>query len=441
MITLRIPKKLQDEVKRDLARRHPFAYERIGFLYTRRTVSRSNGKIIVLGIAYEPVSDEDYVDDPTVGARINSSSIRKVMQRVLTNGEGVFHVHMHEHPGKPGLSRTDRDEIRPLMQSIRNASPENVHGLLLFSNDSAYAEALAPKSTMFQSVAKIAIVGFSMVLLANDCEFDTTADRFSRQSFLGEHAEQIITNTHVGIVGLGGGGSHIAQQLAHIGFSHFSLFDNDRVESSNLNRLVGATQGDVEEKKAKVDVASRVISSINPKASIFSVKSRWQDAPDTLHFCDLIFGCVDSYAERRDIEITARRFLIPYIDIGLDIHQVGDEAPRMAGQVILSMPGDLCMTCMGFLTESKVRREAEQYGAAGMRPQVVWANGVLASNAVGIAIDLITDWTKSPKPPIYLSYDSNQCTVQPHKRLEYLKETRCDHFPLDQVGEPRFKPL
>jgi hypothetical protein len=98
------------------------------------------------------------------------------------------------------------------------------------------------------------------------------------------------------------------------------------------------------------------------------VKSRWQDTPERLRARDIIFGCVDSYAERRDIEIATRRYLIPYVDIGLDVHQTGDEPPRMAGQVILSMPGELCMSCLGFLTETKLAREAEQYGAAGVRP-------------------------------------------------------------------------
>jgi len=113
----------------------------------------------------------------------------------------------------------------------------------------------------------------------------------------------------------------------------------------------------------------------------------------------------------------------------------------MAGQVILSMPGELCMSCLGFLTEAKLAREAELYGAAGPRPQVVWANGVLASSAVGVAIDLITNWTKSLDGPVYLSYDSNTSCVQPHKRLEYVQGLRCPHFSISQLGNPTFTRL
>ena len=37
--------------------------------------------------------------------------------------------------------------------------------------------------------------------------------RSSRQSFLGPRAEQIIRPATVGVIGLGGGGSHVVQQL------------------------------------------------------------------------------------------------------------------------------------------------------------------------------------------------------------------------------------
>jgi tRNA A37 threonylcarbamoyladenosine dehydratase len=65
------------------------------------------------------------------------------------------------------------------------------------------------------------------------------------------------------LVGLGGGGSHVAQQLAHIGLGNFLLIDPDFIEDTNLNRLVGATLEDVKLGTAKVDIAERVIKGVN----------------------------------------------------------------------------------------------------------------------------------------------------------------------------------
>lgn len=266
------------------------------------------------------------------------------------------------------------------------------------------------------------------------------SSRYDRQSFLGTDSERVVRSATIGVVGLGGGGSHIVQQLAHIGFQSYVLYDHDVITETNLNRLVGGTTQDVVELRPKLDIAIRVIKSLQPQARIAAISSRWQDDPLPHRVCDLIFGCVDGFAERRELETSARRFLIPLIDIGMDVQpSVNGQPPRMAGQVIVSMPGDLCMQCMGFLSEQTLAKEAAQYGAAGSRPQVVWPNGVLASTAVGLGVDLLTDWTRAMRRSVYLSYDGNTNTMQPHVRMGFLGSTRCPHFTFDDIGNPRFR--
>ncbi|MGC4033247.1 MAG: ThiF family adenylyltransferase [Tepidisphaeraceae bacterium] len=260
--------------------------------------------------------------------------------------------------------------------------------------------------------------------------------RYSRQSFLGPDAEANIRRAVVGVVGLGGGGSHIVQQLAHIGFKNYVVYDPDIVEESNLNRLVGATEHDVELSTPKVVVAKRQIVGLQPDADVIPVSKRWQDEAGPLRGCDIIFGCLDGFAERRELETCARHYLVPLIDIGMDVNRAGDEPPRMAGQVIVSMPGHPCLTCVGFLNEATLAREAARYGAAGPRPQVIWPNGVLASSAVGLAVDLLTDWTRSLRGVVYLSYDSNRGTIQPHVRYEFVKNAICSHFICTDIGDP-----
>lgn len=265
--------------------------------------------------------------------------------------------------------------------------------------------------------------------------------RHSRQDFLGAEAPRLFSSLRVGIVGLGGGGSHVVQQLAHVGFQRYALFDADRIQDTNLNRLVGATQRDVEARELKVRIAERVIRGINPSAEVGLFACRWQERAEALRSCELIIGCVDGFAERRELEACARRHLVPYLDIGLDVHQVGEGPPEMAGQIILSMPGHPCMQCLGFLSEKNLAKEAARYGDAGIRPQVVWANGVLASTAVGLLVDLVTGWTRGLRSPVYLSYESNRGTVMPHARLPYVGERKCTHYPVQDVGAPRFEPL
>jgi hypothetical protein len=263
------------------------------------------------------------------------------------------------------------------------------------------------------------------------------SERNSRQSFLGCNSEEIINKSLVGIVGLGGGGSHIVQQLSHIGFKNYVLFDGDNFEESNINRLIGSTYDDIALATPKIEIAKRVISGIVPDANIEAYQIRWQLNPSPLKKCDLIFGCVDGFAERRELEILSRRYLIPYIDIGMDVHQVQDQPPLMCGQVILSMPGGPCMTCLDFLNETNLAKEAAKYGAVGIRPQVVWCNGVLASTAVNIAVNLLTGWCKAIE--IYYTYDCNANNMRIHPRAQYLKSKECTHFPNENIGDPILK--
>lgn len=269
----------------------------------------------------------------------------------------------------------------------------------------------------------------------------TTNERFVRQSFLGADTQRIFERAAMGVIGVGGGGSHVAQQLAHIGFLNYEVYDPDVVEASNYNRLIGVLDGDVAARTPKVEIATRIIKGLQPGARVGGHQRRWQEDPSQLCGCDLIFGCVDTFAARRELEVFARRYMIPLIDIGMDVHQAGNEPPRMVGQVILSLPGGPCMTCVGFLTEEKLAKEAALYGAAGSRPQVVWPNGVLASTAVGIAVDLLANWTRTSRDVLYLSYDGNDGTIRPHVRLQYLEGVECPHYPAGEVGDPAFTTL
>jgi molybdopterin-synthase adenylyltransferase len=264
-------------------------------------------------------------------------------------------------------------------------------------------------------------------------------DRSRRQRFLGAQSDGVFTRATVAIIGLCGGGSHIAQQLAHVGFRTFRLIDPDHVEEPNLNRMVGSRPGDAAIKRLKTDVLRDLILQIQPGASVETLVGRWQEHHLALRDCTIVFGCLDSFGQRDELEAYCRRFLLPYIDIGMDVHESDDGQFAITGQIITSLPGRPCMRCTGFLTNSRIAREAERYGAAGHRPQVVWPNGVLASTAVGIAVSLVTPWNQVPLVP-FVEYDGNRNELRPASVLTVVRSTVCPHYPND-VGDPFWAPL
>lgn len=261
-----------------------------------------------------------------------------------------------------------------------------------------------------------------------------SADRYSRQSFLGPDSEELIARCTVAVPGLGGGGSHVVQQLAHIGFQNYVLYDDDAVAESNLNRLIGASAADALAETPKLHLAKMMIYGLQPHANVRGFACKWQDRPEPMRECQIVIGAVDSYKGREEVEIACRRYLMHYIDVGMDVH--GTDKPVIGGQVIQSSPGGLCMRCMGFLTDEKLALEAARYGKAGARPQVVWPNGVLASTAVGLAVDLVTNWTRKQRSHAYLVYDGNEGTVSESFTLKKLKISACSHFSPTEVGDP-----
>lgn len=264
-------------------------------------------------------------------------------------------------------------------------------------------------------------------------------EMLASQSFLGLDSDAVLANTTIGIVGLGGGGSHVSQQSAHLGIGRFVPVDHDIIEWRNLNRLVGGTADDVRRELPKVNIAERVIRNVNPDAVVTPRQCRWQEATDELLGCDLIVGCVDSFREREELERFARRHLIPYIDLGMDVHAVGGRY-CIGGQVVLSAPGGVCLRCLGIITDRRLTLEAQRYGSAGSKPQVVWANGVLASIAVGLIAQLLTPWRDDHAVSVCCEFDGNRNRVETN-RMDCLRNAKCSHYLDTELGDAFFNRL
>lgn len=159
----RILRSLYDCVKEDLARPHAFAYERVGFVSTKLG-NKGTDEFLILSTNYYPVADENYIDDPRSGARINSAAIREAMQVVLDTGDGLFHVHCHAHLGKPGFSSMDLEETPRIVSSLQVVGPSQAHGMLLLSADYCIAHVWLPSGTEPLVADRVSVVGYPLEL-------------------------------------------------------------------------------------------------------------------------------------------------------------------------------------------------------------------------------------------------------------------------------------
>ncbi len=221
------------------------------------------------------------------------------------------------------------------------------------------------------------------------------------------------------VVGLGGLGSHVVQQLAYLGVGRFLLFDGDAVELSNLNRLVGAGERDVG--RRKVAVAARQVAAVDSSAAVDGVEAHFDGGAhaDLLADVDVLFGCVDEDAVRLELLTVASGLALPYIDLASDVAPGGE----FGGRIVFAKGGERCLSCLGELNQhalaraqmSDEQRAADDSiygvnrGALGdTGPSVVSINGAVASLAV---TEFFVWLTGLREPRGYLTYRGDRATV------------------------------
>jgi hypothetical protein len=163
-VEIRIPGAIWTAAVADLARPHPFAFERVGFLSSASALLGPDHHLVLI-TKYHTVPDQHYLDDRSVGACIGSDAIRSSMQRVLDERTGQLHVHLHDHRGPTGPSRTDRKGLPPIVRSLATIGPGQASGYLILSADHAWAEMRVPGVNTPVLVTKITSVGFPLLFL------------------------------------------------------------------------------------------------------------------------------------------------------------------------------------------------------------------------------------------------------------------------------------
>ena len=167
---IRMDKTMYGRMKGDLRRPHPYAFERVGYVFIKPT----NGTVLECN-DYAPVPDEFYVRDASVGAHVDHRAIMLAMKRADHNNQGVLQVHEHAGKGMPGFSQVDIESHPVYLRSFQNANPRVTHGFLLLSEDSIVAKVCIPNRSVPVDIDRYKIKGDGM--------FDSLI-RWFRRAFL-----------------------------------------------------------------------------------------------------------------------------------------------------------------------------------------------------------------------------------------------------------------
>ncbi len=235
-------------------------------------------------------------------------------------------------------------------------------------------------------------------------EITGVCDRHIR--LFGESLQEKLAIMTIGIVGAGGLGSVLVEQIMRLYPQKVLLIDKDYVELSNLNRLTNATLKDAHNKTTKVEVAKRAIHSFNPIQDIEVINGDFLEKENQEVFkeCDMIFGALDSNAVRFAINQLSIAHGIPYLDCGTGIIIEEKKIKHVGGQIISVIPDSgMCLYCSELFDRQEAMKvfldidEQERLvnmgyikGADIIAPQVYALNMQVASTAVWLFMRILS---------------------------------------------------
>jgi hypothetical protein len=368
-----------------------------------------------------------YIERTPISASLSPAYIVEIVNRARAGQLGLVFVHSHPSAtGIPCFSSVDDHGERGLESFLRLRLPGASHLAIVVGPQGINCRNLGQ-----QCPVDVVEVGRQLTIHSGTEAIGPAEITFDRQvRAFGTTGQQTIKRLRIGIVGLGGTGSLMAQQLAYLGVSDFILIDPDAVERHNLNRLVGAGPSDVG--VPKVTVAARHINFINPHARTLSLQRDVVDeaVPNSLVCADFIFCCTDSQASRAVLNQLAYQYLIPSIDMGVSIGLGASGLASITGRVQMLAPGLACLTCTNAIDARGVREELmtpeqrtmDPYFRGGIgeaQPAVISINSTVTSLAASMFLGALTP---APFTTRFQLYDGIVGTVRP---IVASSEPRC----------------
>lgn len=166
---------------------------------------------------------------------------------------------------------------------------------------------------------------------------------------LTDKLDKLLQDISVSIIGLGGAGSALSQNLAHVGVRKFVLVDDDTVNKNNLKKLIGSTPQD--ECKPKHYVMKRLITSIAENdAKVEIIPSKFNrnstDAiKNKLLETNFIFLCIDNPSDCEDVNDFCVKNKKPFVYLGVGMEEKEPNITSIVGNTIFVRPGDPCLDC------------------------------------------------------------------------------------------------
>jgi hypothetical protein len=379
--------------------------EQAAYVFCR--LAKMPSELVLLVRKIVPVAQEDIVEASKYGMKISARSYTRAMKEANERKECFFFVHSHPD-GVPKHSVQDDSEETMLFRTayIRIKTP-GVHGSLVCAERKITSALVYLENGQTVAVDRIRIVGKHFRYWFSQTKHTAIPDFFDRQvRAFGPDIQELLSRLHVGVVGAGGTGSCVAEQLIRLGVGRISVADGESFERSNINRIYGSRV--VDDGLQKVKLIERLAADVGLGTAVTPIPRPITYRSVLMQFrdCDVIFACTDDEWGRSLLTRFAIYYCIPVIDMGVRIDSEQQSIRSIQGRVTMLLPGTACLYCRGRISAQRISaevkwalnpKEAEELKREGYIPElgepspaVIPFTSVVASSAVGELLHRLT---------------------------------------------------
>jgi molybdopterin/thiamine biosynthesis adenylyltransferase len=333
------------------------------WLLTARLVTTDNSDEVTLLVrAVVAVPDQDYVDRESDRLTIRSQGWVPAFGQA--NDDGSLPIFVHTHPrGTPKPSSHDSHVDDELAKVAEVRTELGHYASLVLSGDStnpSFSGRLKLANLDWFSIDRIRIVGERLTVLSawSESEPQETIGIFDRQvRAFGNDGQKMLRRLKVGVVGAGGTGSAVIEQLTRLGVGRLVIVDPDTLSDTNVTRVYGSTMDDID--APKVDIARRHIDRIGLGTDVATRQGVILEkavAEELVH-CDIIFGCTDDNAGRILLGRMPQALLQLLVDCGVRIDSRAEKLNEIYGRVSIVTPTSACLVCMEEINQERANAE------------------------------------------------------------------------------------
>lgn len=170
-----------------------------------------------------------------------------------------------------------------------------------------------------------------------------------------------LFRSSVAVIGCGGLGGYVIEELARLGVGRLVVIDPDVFEEHNLNRQLLSSPAELG--CPKVAAAVRRVGDINPAVTVVPHQAAFSpgNGSELLAACDLAVDALDNIAVRLELAETCRQLGIPLVHGAI---------AGWYGHVTTQLPGDTVLQKM-YASRSGEKGIEQQLGNPSFTPAVV----------------------------------------------------------------------